>query len=72
MELILVGLVFTAVNFVAMEGFVHTYEKVFPTEVEGEVEIYEVESAQVEKAKTGVTIEDKYTATLPEKAPNKA
>lgn len=64
MELILVGLFFTAVNFVAMEGFVHTFEKIVEPATEGEVEIYEVESA---KADDGIGIEDKYTAVIPEK-----
>ena len=47
MELVLVGVIFTALNFAAMEGFIFAYEEVFPPEeAEGTVEIYEVDDGQ--------------------------
>lgn len=45
MELVIVGLVFSALNFGAMEGFTHGYETLHPKE-KGEVEIQEVESVK--------------------------
>lgn len=44
MELILVGVIFSAFNFAAMEGFIVAFEEVFPPEEdEGNVEIYEID-----------------------------
>lgn len=46
MEFVLVGLVFSALNFGAMEGFTNGYDALHPKEKAGEVEIQEVNAAE--------------------------
>lgn len=46
MELVMVGIIFSALNFGAMSGFVEGYEALVEPEADTQVEIYELGSAE--------------------------
>lgn len=48
MELVMVGVLFSAMNFTVMTGFTSAIDSLVEPEVEGTVEIYQVESNQKE------------------------
>lgn len=49
MELIIVGVLFSAMNFTVMTGFTSAYDVLVEPEAKGNVEIYQVENTQEDK-----------------------